>query len=36
MKIKPSPEEVRSFAASGKYSVLPVSCDIGNQSVRIS
>ena len=28
MKIKPSLEEVRRFAAAGKYNVLPVRCEI--------
>ena len=28
MKVVPSIEEVRAFAAAGKYDVVPVSCEI--------
>ena len=28
MKVVPSIEEVRAFAAEGKYDVVPVSCEI--------
>lgn len=36
MKIRPSIEEVREIASTGKYDVLPLSCEILSDFVRPS